>query len=294
MVSTMLEMDSFFLVGAPKCGTTSLAKHLSRHPEVAFSDPKEPHFFSADYPFGPCGLTDLHDYRSLFPVTESTRCLGEGSVFYLYSSEAVPRIEQMSEKRARYIVCLRDPVKASFSMHAQNVAFGWEPERNYLAALNRPEQTTISANPDPKLSRALNYSNLYRYAPHIERLLNTVDRDRIFFVVMERDGHDPQEMYDRLHRFLGLAPRIVDHAERLNEARPLKSKTLYHFLTSPTVLAAASRVRRALAPNGFGLKRPIRVMGADEAKAAREAFMSDISQTARLVGFGQEIWGGRE
>ena len=35
-----------FIVGAPRCGTTSLSRYLKDHPEVCFSRVKEPHFFS--------------------------------------------------------------------------------------------------------------------------------------------------------------------------------------------------------------------------------------------------------
>ena len=39
---------NLFLIGAPKCGTTSLASYLSDHPQIFVSDPKEPHFFNTD------------------------------------------------------------------------------------------------------------------------------------------------------------------------------------------------------------------------------------------------------
>jgi Sulfotransferase family len=36
----------FFLIGAPRCGTTSLSSYLANNPQVCFSRPKEPHYFS--------------------------------------------------------------------------------------------------------------------------------------------------------------------------------------------------------------------------------------------------------
>ena len=45
----MLEIrPNFFIVGAPKCGTTSLDEYLRQHPNVFISRPKEPHYFSTD------------------------------------------------------------------------------------------------------------------------------------------------------------------------------------------------------------------------------------------------------
>ena len=36
------------IIGAMRCGTTSLFSYLSQHPEVAPSTPKEPDFFAND------------------------------------------------------------------------------------------------------------------------------------------------------------------------------------------------------------------------------------------------------
>lgn len=252
----VFKTNAFFVIGAPKCGTTSWAKHLSDHTEVAFSDPKEPHFFSSDYPFDPDGLATLESYLKLFPTTSEVTRFGEGSVFYLYSEDAVRRIEETTNKGARYIVCLRDPVLASFSLHAQHVAFGWEPERDYLKALRRSEAESLLANPDPKLAHVLRYAHFYRYGDHIERLLRDVDQTRIFFIVIERDWGDSNDLYARLHRFLGLSERQVDHEVRVNEARRIKSELIYRMLKSTQGLAMAHLARRLFCTQGFRSEAP--------------------------------------
>lgn len=282
--------NSFFLVGAPKCGTTSLARHLSDHPEISFSNPKEPHFFSVDYPFGLADQSSLESYLELFPVSSEATRFGEGSVFYLYSAEAIARIEKITAQRAKYVVCLRDPVQASFSLHAQHVAFGWEPERDYLRALKRSNVESLQAQPNPKLAHVLRYLYFYRYADHIERLLERVDPNRVFFVVMERDGADADGLYSRLHGFLGVSARQVDHDIRMNEARRIQSDMLYRILTSDRGLALARAARRILAPKGFGMKRPIRNIAADEAREARGLFQEDIERTSTLVRFNPALW----
>jgi hypothetical protein len=48
----LVKMDmkpNFFIVGAARCGTTTLSRCLKRHPQVCFSQPKEPHYFSQMY-----------------------------------------------------------------------------------------------------------------------------------------------------------------------------------------------------------------------------------------------------
>ena len=39
---------NFFIIGAPKCGTTSLHNYLKSHSQITMSNPKEPHYFSKD------------------------------------------------------------------------------------------------------------------------------------------------------------------------------------------------------------------------------------------------------
>ena len=37
----------FFLIEVPRCGTMSLSRYLARNPQVYFSRPKEPRYFSS-------------------------------------------------------------------------------------------------------------------------------------------------------------------------------------------------------------------------------------------------------
>ncbi|MCH9035408.1 MAG: sulfotransferase [Planctomycetes bacterium] len=50
-----MNKPDFFIVGAPKCGTTSLYEYLRQHPEVFMSRIKEPHFFGRDLSHWCCG-----------------------------------------------------------------------------------------------------------------------------------------------------------------------------------------------------------------------------------------------
>ena len=42
------KIPNLFVIGAPKCGTTSILKYLDQHPEIFVSDIKEPHYFNKD------------------------------------------------------------------------------------------------------------------------------------------------------------------------------------------------------------------------------------------------------
>ena len=43
-------LPDFFIVGAPKCGTTAISEYLRTHPRIFMCKPKEPHYFALDIP----------------------------------------------------------------------------------------------------------------------------------------------------------------------------------------------------------------------------------------------------
>ena len=67
---------NYFVIGAPKAGTTSLCSHLGAHPDVFMSDPKEPQFFSHNLHRG------YEWYASLFESASGHAAVGEGSTTY--------------------------------------------------------------------------------------------------------------------------------------------------------------------------------------------------------------------
>src|SRR5579871_6132354 len=79
----------FFIVGAAKCGTTTLYAHLKGHPEVFMPDLKEPDFFGDDL-FQLTG--DERSYLDLFAAAGPDVLAGEASALYLYSEVAAEKI----------------------------------------------------------------------------------------------------------------------------------------------------------------------------------------------------------
>ena len=69
---------NFLVIGAAKCGTTSLCKLLGEHPDVFVSDPKEPHYFSSEIE----NPSRQSAYEELFRGAKGKGAVGEGSVSY--------------------------------------------------------------------------------------------------------------------------------------------------------------------------------------------------------------------
>src|SRR5438270_8739189 len=83
-------IPEFFIIGAPKCGTTALHHYLSRHPAVFMPTYKEPNFFCSD--LNNAWVRNLPEYEALFGPAPPGTIRGEASTMYLFSEVAVERI----------------------------------------------------------------------------------------------------------------------------------------------------------------------------------------------------------
>ena len=127
---------NFFLLGAPKCGTTALASYLKEHPSIYFSSPKEPDYWPSDMvrPERAMPLNSLEDYLSLFQdATGEHLAIGEGSTSYVYSNTVIPRILDYCPA-ARLILFVRNPIDLAISFHRQMVWSFWDPEPDFERA----------------------------------------------------------------------------------------------------------------------------------------------------------------
>lgn len=195
----------FFILGAPKCGTTTLAQWLAEHPEIYFSPRKEPHFFNTDST--PATRT-LAQYEAQFAGADDRhRAVGEGSTHYLDSRVAVPQILDYSPD-ARFIVCLRNPLEMAPALHNECLRQGWETERSFEAAWRLQARRRdgervprIAARNDP---RRLQYGRRCRLGEQLARLYGWVERERVLPVVLDDVKQDPGREYRRVLEFLGV------------------------------------------------------------------------------------------
>jgi hypothetical protein len=99
----------FMIIGAQKCGTTSLAEQLAAHPDVVFCTEKEPDYFSKkSHPFDESELRAYHELYPNFP----SGMKGEASTSYLFCDEYPDTAARLYRYNPdlKLIVMVRDPV----------------------------------------------------------------------------------------------------------------------------------------------------------------------------------------
>ena len=199
------------VVGAPRCGTTSLACFLEDHPQVRFSRVKEPHFFT-QHDLRQTGEDELNrlvetEYLGRYfpPWSAECRLIAEGSVSYLYAPERMETVLRLWPD-ARFIIGLRDPIEMLPSLHQRLVFNGDETVTDFAEAWALTEERKQGrAIPrsciDP---RALNYDMLARLGTHVGRFFRAVGRERCFVALLDDLISDSETVYRRLMAFLGL------------------------------------------------------------------------------------------
>ncbi len=237
LVSELLDglPPSFFVVGAPRCGTTALSRILGGNPHISFSKPKETHFLLDDRPD-----MALEDLRRLYlerfhpKLAPETQAIGDGSVSYLYEPDAIGRAIAF-DGRAKFIASVRNPLDMLHSYHARLLFTLDEDEEDFARAWALREARRSGRN-IPKRCRSpqlLQYGDVGRLGHHIERLFQAAGPERCHVVVFDDFVANPGEVYRGLLKFIG----VDDDGRREFEAKRsnagFKSRWLQQFAMNP-------------------------------------------------------------
>tara|TARA_R110001606_G_scaffold251548_1_gene399509 strand:+ start:7015 stop:7917 length:903 start_codon:yes stop_codon:yes gene_type:complete len=288
-----MNKPNFFIVGAPKCGTTSLFFWLNQHPQVFMPDRKEVHFFNVD---GMTRIDTLADYEALFAdASEQHSAVGEGSTHYLYSRRAIAGVLEYNPA-AKLVVCVRNPVQMAPSLHSERVAQGMDALTDFDQAWrdseSRPHSLYKAAASKDDPDR-LNYKAYCRLGEQVERLLSVAPRERVHFIVFDDLVNDPQGVFFALLDFLDL-PRIDITYEAVNQNKRIKSVPLQ------VLLARLVSIKRRLKLPSFGVAKAL--TAANKTVASRDPisvetladmrryFQDDVALLSRLLGRDLSHW----
>ena len=254
---SQMTVPNFFIIGAQKSGTTYLAKVLSLHPEVFFSEPKELMFFSK------AGITrkDYRQYKAdYFSGARGERWIGEGSTTYLQWPAALDNLRAFIPGKPRFIVCLRQPTEKAVSFFIHN----WRRNRYQ-------PQTSLSDT----LAMPLGISPLATslYTPSLRRWLAVYPRECFAFLNFDWLCSDPTVFVRRATDFLDIAPSTEIPAKLINAGLPLAWRN--------GRLTIAGEV-------DDGQTRPLFLP--EELERLHALFQDDIDSTEALTGLDLSDW----
>ncbi|PSF39487.1 sulfotransferase [Aphanothece hegewaldii CCALA 016] len=193
----------FVIIGAAKCGTTSLYKYIGLHPQVLLPHKKEIDFFNKNYSFG------IDWYLSHFPGISDYKDFytGEASPNYLESFETPLRISQCFPQ-IKLIVLLRNPVERTISWYFHMINRGAK-KRDLESIINSAIEQISNCSEfqlhSPNTNQFPRHIGGSLYVFHLQHWLSFFDQSQLLILKSEDLYSKPQEIMDEVFNFLGLA-----------------------------------------------------------------------------------------
>lgn len=247
---------NLFIVGAPKCGTTAWAQYLDQHPEIDFSNDKEPHYFCEDFDqFRWARNND--EYQKFFDGAEFTsKYWAEASPMYLYSTVAASKIRNYNPD-AKILILLREPVSFLHSYHRQLLNIHEENLKDINAAWSAQKQRSQGQRVPVSNREAsfLQYSQVADFAPQVNRYLKQFGPDQVKVLIFEEWTKDPASAFLDVLKFLQLNPISNPDFNVVNAAYQPRNNLLSMVLNRPPrwILRIASTLARLIGRERLGV-----------------------------------------
>jgi hypothetical protein len=289
-------VPDFYIVGAPKAGTTAMYEYLRAHPELYLPERKELRYFGSDLEIRDRVPLTRQEYLAYFAGAPADALIGTAYVWYLFSSVAAAEIAEFSPN-ARIIAMLRNPLDMLPALHGEHLANGNEDIGDLTAALDAEPERRAGRRipPHAHLPQGLWYLDVPRYAEQLERYFAVFGRDRVHVIAFDDFAADTPATYQDTLRFLGVSDTFrPDTFETINASRRIRSEWLRHFLARPPrplrlvirhVVPARLRrgaYERAKTLNVVAARRP--PLPSATAQRLRDAFLPEAARLSELLG----------
>jgi hypothetical protein len=294
---------SFFVIGAPRCGSTAVSDTLKANPNVSFSVPKETHFLQR------ARSDDLDGWRRTYvdryhpALNESHQAMGDGSVSYIFNPEAIRRAVEF-DPDARFIAVLRNPVEMIQSFHQRLLYLLDEDQEDFATAWSLQESRAQGRN-IPRLCRdprMLQYGEIGLFSQHLHKVFAEAGRERCLVLLFEDLADTPRDTYLDVLRFIGVDDDGQTAFVRRRESAGFKLRWLQRLLMNPPdwVLQRVQHMSLSNVPRLKRLrkklkrlnKRPLStpVLAPETREMIREHFATDVNALSTLLGRDLSHW----
>ncbi len=210
-IGTKLKKPNFFIVGAPRCGTTAMFYYLGGHPDIFIPPIKEAYYFGKSelnelYPHlrkGTGLIKTEEEYLALFSKAGSEKCIGEATPTYLMAQSSAEEIYKFNPE-AKIIIMLRNPTELLISLHRLGLRTGTEVIPDFKEALSSTFQARIRfSHPSNQLLRNdLFYSNVTKLTEQVAKYIKVFGREKIHIIVYDDFVNNLEKVYRETLEFL--------------------------------------------------------------------------------------------
>lgn len=228
-----LRLPDFIIIGAMKCGTSTLRYALHSHPEVFMVYPGEPRFFFLDKAWN----QGLGHYAHFFQDAGEAKVVGEGSGFYSWKARNPETVERMAHAipQTRIIYMVRHPLERMFSHWSWEVANG-KPVGSFARAINKYSY----------------YIEMSLYFEQLSAYREYFSDDKIKILFLEDLKRDPDYFYRDCYNFLGVNPSLHNPAVNTQVVNKTTGRLTDTFLLRTISTLPGMDVMRKNLPKGIG------------------------------------------
>lgn len=211
-------LPDFIIIGAMKCGTSSLYNYLTSHPYIGKARKKETHFFDLQFNKG------LNWYRSFFPLLARKAftkiflrhnfITGEATPMYILHPHAPRRIYSLLPN-VKLIILLRNPVDRAYSHYNKYKRHLIKLGKNYLSyeeyminSIKKLNQGLFNFREDTKYENSfLSKESVFArgiYVNQIKRWHKYFPKEQILILKSEDLFNNSRKTLEKVFRFLTL------------------------------------------------------------------------------------------
>jgi len=279
---------NFFIVGAPKTGTTSLYEYLKKVPGIYMSPMKEPYYFSQSIKIDTNfialpPITDKQEYLSLFENVKDEKIVGEATPFYLVDPISPKLIHQIAPN-ARIVISVRDPVERALSHYLpvvqSRIKIGTFHEQIQveLKRLEENDFTTIGI-----LQCGLYYQAIKRY-------LDTFGKNQVKIIIFEEFVKNTKQVLEDVLEFLDVEASLDSFKPKIqNPYRVSRGQVAESLLWNPTVSKLSRKLlsestRKFLSTQFLQKKSSKPKINPEDRKFLIEFYQEDVQKLQNLLG----------
>lgn len=281
MVTAGKNFPNFFIVGAPRAGTTSLYEYLNEIPSVYMSPVKEPQYFSPNYceTDGLKTIKEKSEYLKLFSNVKDEKAVGEASTCYLWDPETPKRIHE-TVPEARIIILIRDPIKRAFSHYLLHYRSNFETQ-SFHNAIQK-----ILKHFDPRRSNRYLHAGLY--AKQVKRYMDTFGGSQVKVIVFEEFVKKPQETLQEVVDFLGIKFQVNTLHDKIHNKFKLPKGPLQRIvLNNPMIRKVSSGVipseARQILKERILLTEEKPAISEQDMHTLKEFYQEDVELLAKIL-----------
>mgnify|MGYP001404692087 CR=1 FL=1 len=263
---SIISKPNLFIVGAPKCGTTSMYHYLSQHPDIFMSRQKEINFFGKDFIWkNSDGKVDsIDNYLNFFKNANNKKIVGEASATYIYSNSACNEIYDFNPN-SKIIIMLRNPIDMVISMHRQLLFTGNENENDLLEAIQLERSRRAMKNIPPMvdiINKLFYIENIKSLPTRILMYYNKFGNNNVHIVLLEDLSSNPSQEYLKILSFLQLEGTFDPSYKIYNKGKIYRYRSIRKFIKQYSEILGKFR--------GLFLSKPIGIMKLLERMNAKE------------------------